>query len=270
MEASMRKIAVLCVVVMLLFAIASAPALAGPVMNRILGKGELVVGITGAQPPLNATTKSGQIIGMDADLATLIAANLGVTLTLKKLPFSKLLPSLHSGKVDMVISNLTMSLERNRQVAFVGPYLASGKGILTKEANIERLQQKDGLNSPQMSVAVMRNSTSQEYVEKSSGKATLVLTDTNAAAVQMLLEDKVDAVVADYPYCSFMAFRHQEKGLQAGESTLSHEPLGIAVKEDTLLINWLENFIATIKATGTLAQIHTRWFKSGEWVKELP
>jgi ABC-type amino acid transport substrate-binding protein len=37
-----------------------------------------VVGISGDQPPLNATTKEGRIIGLDADLANSIASNLDV------------------------------------------------------------------------------------------------------------------------------------------------------------------------------------------------
>jgi polar amino acid transport system substrate-binding protein len=59
----------------LAFAVAGT---AGTVMDRIQKKGELVVGITGSQPPLNATTKDGKIIGLDADIATMIAKNMKV------------------------------------------------------------------------------------------------------------------------------------------------------------------------------------------------
>ena len=56
---------------------------AGPALNRILQRQELIVGITGNQPPLNATTKEGQIIGLDADLATYMAAAMGVKLSFR-------------------------------------------------------------------------------------------------------------------------------------------------------------------------------------------
>jgi polar amino acid transport system substrate-binding protein len=266
----MRKSAIVCLLGLALLLSGASQVFAGPVMDRVLEKGELVVGITGTQPPLNMVTKSGKIIGMDADLAHLIAANLGVKVSFNKLPFEELLPAVEKGKVDIVISNFSMTLERNRKVAFVGPYLASGKGILTKQKLVEQLQTKEGLNTPDMTVAVLRNSTSQEYVEKSSAKAKIVATGTLDMAVNMLLDDKVDAVVADYPFCSFTAFRHKDQGLVAGESSLSYEPLGFAVQEDALLINWLGNFIETIKGTGVLNQVHNRWFKGGDWLKELP
>ena len=67
---------------------------AGPTLDRILKKGELVVGITGTQPPLNATTKDGKIIGFDADIARLIALSMDVKIRYAKMPFADLLPAL--------------------------------------------------------------------------------------------------------------------------------------------------------------------------------
>jgi len=108
-------------------------ASAGAVLDRILQKGELVVGITGDQPPLNAKTKTAKIIGLDADLATLIAGSMGVKVKFATMPFAKLLPALEAGEVDMILSGMTMTMERNLKVAFIGPYFVSGKGILTKK-----------------------------------------------------------------------------------------------------------------------------------------
>ena len=54
------------------------PAAAGPVMDRILAKGELAAGTPGEQPPLNASAGNGDIIGMDADIARIVAKALDV------------------------------------------------------------------------------------------------------------------------------------------------------------------------------------------------
>ena len=48
------------------------------------------------------------------------------------LGFGVLLPALQAGKVDMVLSGMTITPDRNLKVAFVGPYFISGKAILTK------------------------------------------------------------------------------------------------------------------------------------------
>jgi polar amino acid transport system substrate-binding protein len=265
----MRKTVVLVLVSALLL-IAASHAAAGRAMDGILKRGELVVGITGTQPPLNVANKDGKIIGYDADLARLIAMNLGVKVKFATMPFADLLPALTAGKVDMVVSSMTMTLERNRKVAFVGPYYISGKGILTKTQTIAALQQTDGLNSADYKVAVLNNSTSQAFVEQSAPKAHLVPTNSYDEAIDMLLGDKVNALVADYPFCAFSAFRYQDKGLVSGQSKLTAEPLGIAIPEDALLINWLGNFVNMLQASGQAENLTKKWFQSGSWIKELP
>lgn len=257
------------VMVLCLTLITMSAAYAGPVFDGILKSGVLRVGITGDAPPLNATTKNGEIIGMDADIAGLIAANMEVKVKFVTMPFNQLLPALRDNKIDMIISGMTMTMDRNRHVAFVGPYYASGKGILTRSEKLTELQKPDALNSGSFSVAVLKDSTSQRFLTQSAPKAKMVTTQSYDAAIGMILAGKVDAVVADLPFCSFYAYRYQDKGLIAGESPLSFEPLGIAVREDALLINWLDNFLEILKGSGALNLIHAKWFKDGSWISQL-
>ena len=112
-----------------------------PVIDRILAKKELVVGTAADMPPLNMTTKEGQIIGVEADLASLFASGMSVKLTLKPIPFNDLLPALEAGQIDMVLSGMTITTPRNLKVAFAGPYFASGKSVLVKEANVDSLDE---------------------------------------------------------------------------------------------------------------------------------
>ena len=255
------------VVVLALVFVTSAPA--GSLMDRILKRGELVVGITGTQPPLNATTKDGKIIGLDADIAKEIAIRMGVKIHFETMPFAKLLPALHADKVDMILSGMTMTSERNLKVAFIGPYYISGKGMLTKTQTIATLQAAESLNDPQFKLAALKASTSQSFVEKTAPQAKLVTAKSYDEALGLLFEDKIDALIADYPFCAFTAFRYQEKGLVAGQSRLTFEPLGIAVKEDTLLINWLNNYMKMLDGSGQLKQLGERWFKNSSWIKDL-
>ena len=265
----MRKTFVLVLVSAMLLTMVSV-SMAGKAMDDIIKKGELVVGITGTQPPLNVTNKNGQIIGFDADIANLIASNMDVKIKFSAMPFPELLPALKAGKVDMIISSMTMTLKRNLDVVFVGPYYISGKGILTKAENIEAMQRTEGLNNPDFKVAVLKNSTSQSFVEDSAPKAEVLATNSYDEAIELLLEGKVNAVVAAYPYCAFTAFRYKDNGLVAGQSKFTVEPLGIAIQEDALLINWLSNFLNLLEASGQLTNISKKWFQDGSWIKELP
>ena len=134
----MKKYLLFNVILSALLIVCISSAAAGPVMQRIVKSGKLVVGTTGTQPPLSATSKTGEIMGLDADIAKLIARDMEVTLEFKTLPFADLLPALAKGQVDLVISSMTITPIRNRQVAFIGPYYVSGKGILTKKKHIDK------------------------------------------------------------------------------------------------------------------------------------
>jgi polar amino acid transport system substrate-binding protein len=264
------KKTLLCTVFVLSLALLSGSiACAGAILDGILKKGELVVGISGDQPPLNATTKEGRIIGLDADIANSIASNLDVKIRFSKMPFSELLTALQAGKVDMVISGMTMTPERNSKVAFIGPYLVSGKGILLKQKKVEKLK-KEGINSEKFKVTTLSGSTSQEIVKAVAPKASLILAGSYDEALNMLSLDKVDIMIADYPFCAYIAARYPEKELVVGETKLSFEPLGIAVQEDALFMNALDNFIKMLVGSGDITFLQDRWFKSREWINQLP
>ena len=243
----------------------------GPVVDRILKRQKLVVGTSANQPPLTAKNKKGEIIGFDADLAEAMAQAMGVALSLEVIPFPELLPALESGKVDMVLSGMTIVPKRNLKVAFVGPYLVSGKGILTKIATLATAQDPDDLNKSSLRLAALKDSTSEAFAKAVAPKAKLVVTESLDQALKLLFEDKVDVLVADYPFCAVAAFRYENEDLIAGEARFTFEPLGVGLPaNDPLLVNWVENFLIRIKGNGQLKTLTDQWFKNASWVNELP
>jgi polar amino acid transport system substrate-binding protein len=117
-------------------AVAGDATRVAPVLDRILAKKELVVGTAADMPPLNMTLKDGRIVGMEMDIATLMADSIGVKLTLKPMHFNDLLPALEAGQVDLVLSGMTMTPLGNTKVAFAGPYFGSGKSVLLGNCGI--------------------------------------------------------------------------------------------------------------------------------------
>ena len=266
----MKKPIVVAASLLIVVLFMAATVSAGPAMDKIMNAGELVIGTSSTQPPLTAITQNGEFIGLDADIGRAMATALGVKIKFKILPFADLLPALETGQVDMILSSMAITPMRNRKVIFVGPYLVSGKGILTFSERYAALKKSTGLNAPGVSIAALKDSTSQKYAEELMSKAKLISVDSYDEAFDLLLKKKVDVVVADYPFCAMTAYRYQDKGLLAGEAPLSFEPLGIAMPEDTLLVNWVQNFLMLIKGNGQLQEMQKKWLTGGKWVNELP
>ena len=248
----------------------TSPATTSPVMDRIIQNGELVVGTAGSMPPLNMTTKDGTVVGIEPDIARYIAGAMGVELRLEAMPFAELLPALASGKVDMVLSNMTITPKRNLSAAFVGPYYVSGKAFLTKLETIALAREADDVNNAEITLVALKDSTSQYFVQEAIPDAKLITTDDYDGAVELVRKGEAHAMVADYPICLVSVYRYPDDGLLTVVTPLTYEPIGIAVPaNDPLLVNWLENFINTMRVSGNLENITDYWLEDASWLEDL-
>ena len=243
---------------------------ASPVLDRIQKRGELIVGTMGNMPPLNMTSKDGEIFGLEPDLARLLAEAMDVKVKFVTKPFNELLPALQTGEVDMVLSGMTITPERNRKVAFIGPYFISGKAFLTKIKTIAYADEAADVNNPDTKIVALKGSTSQAFAEAALDKTTLFTTGTYDEAVDMVLQDKVHAMIADYPICIVSVFRYPEADLLSVVTQLTYEPIGIAIPaNDPLLMNWTRNTLNNIEGSGTLDELKLKWFAEGDWMNKL-
>ena len=253
---------------------AVGPAVAtvnAPVLSRIVENGELRVGMSGAQPPFSVKSKEGKIIGYEADLAMLLANAMGVELKIVEIPFPKLLEALENGDVDVVVSGMTMTPERNLRAAFVGPYVISGKSILTKDATVASIQEAGQIDKESVKLVALASSTSEKFVRGLMPNAALETVADYDTAVNMVLNDEATAMVADYPICALSVLRHQDKGLVTLAEPLTIEPIGIALAPgDSLLLNMVENYLGALQGVGLLDELEAKWFDDGSWLIHLP
>lgn len=243
----------------------------GTTLDRILEKGELVVGTAANMPPLNMTTVSGDIIGLEPDLANYLAYSMGVRVRFETLPFTQLLDALAAGKVDMVLSAMTITPRRNLKVAFAGPYFVSGKCILTKEESLANIESAAEMNAAEnLTLTALGGSTSEEFIKQMIPKAKRLTGTDYDSALQYVLQGDADAMIADYPYCLVAHVRHPEAGLLSVITRLTYEPIGIALPaNDPLLLNFVQNTLEGLAVTGRLDQLRERWFTQGDWIAKL-
>ena len=237
-----------------------------PILDRVIQRDELVVGTVGGMPPFNMTAKDGKIIGFEADLARYLADSLGVKLTFKTMQFSKLLPALEKGQVDMVLSSVTITTKRNSKFAFVGPYYVSGKGILTNLATLANIKNPNEIDRNEFKIAALEGSTSQEFVEEVLSKAVLVKTKGYDEAVDMVLKGEVTAMLADHPICVVSVLRYPDSELFTIVSPFTYEPIGAVLPAiDPLFVNLVDNFFNTLESSGAMDNLEAYWFQKGDW-----
>ncbi len=244
---------------------------AGDVLDRIAKTNTLRVGMTGAAAPFNFHNRDGELVGMEVELAKLLAKAMGVELKIVEMPFGDLLPALEKGDVELVMSLVTATLERNRRVAFVGPYYVSGKSMLTTSETVAGIRETGEVNQASMRIVAMKGSTSEAFVHRNVPKAKLVTTRDYDEAVKKLLDGEVDAMLADAPVIKLTMMRHPNSGLAMLDKPLTIEPIGIAVSpDDVLLLNLMQNYMQALRSTGGLEALHKKWFEDAGWLTQLP
>jgi len=176
------------------FVPADASAQDSPVLDRIVETSTLRVGMSGSQPPFNMKARDGAPMGLEVDLANVLAAAMKVELKIVEKPFAELIPALEAGEVDMVMSGMTITAERSRQVSFVGPYAMSGKSILTTSAALARAEAAEDLNQSDIRLVALANSTSEEFVRTNLPEAQLTTVGSYDEAIEMLRADQAGAL----------------------------------------------------------------------------
>jgi polar amino acid transport system substrate-binding protein len=269
-EQLMKRSAVSLFITLMLILCFAAVASAGPTIDGILKKKVLVVGTSASYPPLSFKTKSGKVLGLDMDLAQAMASAMGVKLKIEVIPFDELIPALEKGKIDMIMSCMTITPDRNLRIAYVGPYFLSGQAILTTKDIALNINGPADVNNQNFSIALPRGTTTEMIAKKMLPQAKLVIVKSNDEALDLLKAKTVKAIMSDYPYVVVEAFRYKDKGFVANQP-FSAEPIGIGVRQDDpLLINWIGNFLNMLKGDGLLNLLTQRWMADSSWIAELP
>jgi polar amino acid transport system substrate-binding protein len=226
--------------------------------------------MTGEQPPLTMMSRDGEFLGLDVALMRVLARSMGVEARMVQLDFDRLLDALDDGEVDVVMSGMTITPQRVERVTFVGPYFTSGKTLLTRSAELAAIEIPEDLDDPELRIAALRGSTSEEFVRTSLPQSKLLLTAGLDEAVRKVVSGEIDGLVADRETCFFAVLRYPDEGLIASAATFTLEPMGIAVALDQpRLANLLRSYFSALSETGALERAKTVWFKDPSWVKSL-
>jgi polar amino acid transport system substrate-binding protein len=243
------------------------PAVSQKVLATIIKNGEVRIGTSGNQPPFSMKSKTGDLMGFEIDLANALATNMGVKLKLVEMPFSELMDALKSGKIDAIMSGMTITPERNLVALFAGPYTISGKSILTKSGKVAAFNADNSGATKKYKIVCLKGSTSEEFVKSAMPKQELIAVSNYDEGVNMIINDQADAMVADKPICVISIMKYPGKDLVMTEQPLTIEPIGVALpSSDPQFLNLVSNYISTLQISLTLTALEQKWFKDGAWM----
>jgi polar amino acid transport system substrate-binding protein len=245
-------------------------AAAADTLDDIKSAGVLRVGMEPGYMPFELTTQKGEIIGFDVDMAKRIAKKLGVKLELVSTAWDGIIPSLLTGKFDILMSGMTITEERAKAIDFANPYIVIGQTALIRKDLAGEIKTYKDLDNPKYKVASKLGTTGDIAARKHFPKAQYFSYETEQEGVMEVVNGRIDAFIYDSPY---NAVAYAEKGqgkLVFLDQPFTDEPLGWALRKgNPKLQAFLNDFLKEAKADGTYDKIYTKWFKDDAWLKEL-
>lgn len=211
-----------------------------------------------AYPPFETKDDAGNPEGLAVDFIRDFGKAYGYDVQIENTAWDGLVPSLQSGKADLVISSMTITDERKQSVDFSDAYAMAQLAILAN-AN-SGIASIDDLNQPGKKVAVKTGSTGDVYATKNLTNAEIVRLADESACVTEVVQGKADGFLYD----QLTIYRNHQANPDTTEAVFipfqDAEEWGIAVKKgNTELLDQLNEFIAQSKTDGEFDRLTEKY-----------
>ena len=221
----------------------------------------LRVGISPDYPPL-AFKENGALQGAEVEMAKTLAYYLNVKIVFVQLPWNKLIPGLLNNRVDVVMSGLSITPERERNVNFIQPYMKVGQMALIRKNEKKQFTDKQDLLNTNLRLGFLPDTTSASFAASNFHRAQRIPMKSVEQAVEDLRNSKIDLFIHDAPTIWMIAGNSTEEQLTGLYWPLTREFLGWAVRPtDINLQSSLNNALDKWKANGVLDRILNSWMK---------
>ena len=265
----MKRLTLLCCTLLALTGLFVSVASAADALDEIKARGVLRVGMEPGYMPFELVNQKGEIIGFDVDMAKRMAKALGVKLELVSTAWDGIIPSLITGKFDVIMSGMTVTEERSQTVDFANPYIIIGQTALIRKDLAKKIKSYKDLNTAEYKISSKLGTTGEFAAKEKIPKAQYFSYETEHEALMELVNGKIDAFIYDAPY-NAVAFAEKGQGkLVFLDKPFTDEPLGWAVRKgNPKFVAWLNEFLAKSKQDGSYTKVYNKWFIDNSWIKE--
>jgi polar amino acid transport system substrate-binding protein len=199
-------------------------------------------------------------VGFDVDLAKAVAARLGLKLQVVPTAWDGIIPGLKADKFDMLMSAMTITPDRAKEINFSSPYIAADQSIAVQNSNTTIKSEADLAGKV---VGGQVNTTGLMVAAKIPGIKEIQKFDTIVLAFEALETGKIDAILNDYPVNAYMS--KQRGKTKVVQKIITDEKYGMGVKQgNSQLLNNINAALAKTHTDGSYDTVFKKWFGAPE------
>ena len=234
-------------------ALGSLGAAAGETQDRVLTRGEMKVCIWPEYQRISfRDPRTGQLSGLEIDLAAALASDLRVKLRFVESSFTTLVNDLQTDRCDVAMFGIAMLPQRKEQLQFATPYLQSDiYAVTTRTSRIVR--QWSDIDQPGVVVGVQAGTFMEHVMRQRLRHAGLASVQLPQTRERELIAGRIDVFMTDYPYGRALVENADWAALLTPPTPFHVLPYAHASKPgDSQWLATLNAFVARVQQDGRL------------------
>lgn len=217
----------------------------------------LIVGMELAYPPFEMRDERGQPAGVSVDLARALGRHLGRVVEIQNLPFDGLIPSLKTGRIDLIISSMTATPERAQSIEFSQPYLKTRLCLLVGvRSDVQSIADADRAGR---TIAVKKGTTGHVHAAQHLKSARILVLDKETACVLEVAQGKADAFIYD----QMSVLKNWQKNRDTTRGLLvpfQQESWAIGIRKgNATLRDQVNAFLTAFRESGGFEKLGDKW-----------
>jgi polar amino acid transport system substrate-binding protein len=235
-------------------------------LQELKKRGTIKVGFS-TFVPWAMRSKTGELIGYEVDVANKLGEDSGWKTELVPMAWDGLIPSLLSGKIDVIIAGMNSTVKRALTVAFTAPYEEGGANLVANRKTAAGRSTVEDFNTSDTIFAQRRGTTPIASIGKMFPKAQIRQFDDENTVKQELLSGRAHVVWTARPQFVFWTIDNpNELYLPMPGANLQPWIANMAVKQgDPVFMEYLNNWIRQRNIDKWLPTRHEYWFGGRDW-----
>lgn len=238
----------------------------GDFADALIEPGKLIMVTNASFPPYEMTDDDNNVIGIDPDIAQVIADKLGLELVIDNIDFDAALMAVQEGRADVMLAGMSYNEERDVVMDFSDTYATGYQVIIVREDDDRiaggnddlMLVDTDGNVIEDVQIGVQRGTTGELYCQDAYGVDKVTSLDNGSVAVQALLNGQVDCVVIDIGPAE--EYVEANPGLKIVEGAYTIEDYCVGVDEgNTALLEAVNKALNEMIDDGTVDEIMNQY-----------
>jgi cyclohexadienyl dehydratase len=235
----------------------------GNVLDILMQRGTLQVCTTGDYKPFTFhKVESDAYEGIDIEMAKSLARAIGVEARFVKTKWSELMADFTSGKCDIAMGGISVTLERQKRAFFSAPYLINGKAPIARCADKAKFQSVTDIDKPEVTVIVNPGGTNERFVRENLKQARIEVYPDNLTIFDQLLKGKADLMIAESIETKVQEKLHPGLCSINPDHPLQYGEMGYLLpKGDIVFKDFVDQWLHLAKASGEFGRIYDQFVK---------